>query len=139
LFIFWDSYDCELIPYPNAATTFEASRLNWNEVAETRHRQWLNIYQQLLQLRHQYIIPRLSAACNATADYEILEDRGLQVCWKFPDSTALILVANLGIESLSIPEVPDAPIIYASGEVDIDSLQNNGTLPNWSVVWFLKS
>jgi maltooligosyltrehalose trehalohydrolase len=136
---FGDPVDCQRIPDPNAASTFEASRLDWNRVDEMPHREWLAMYQHLLRLRREYIVPRLSGACNIKADSHVVSHRGLRACWRFPDSSELTLLANLGNESPSIPDVPRVPIIYASSEVGADSLNRNGLLPAWSVMWFLQS
>src|ERR1700723_3249814 len=42
------------IPDPNVASTFEASRLDWGDLTEPRHREWLRFYRQLLKLRWQH-------------------------------------------------------------------------------------
>jgi 1,4-alpha-glucan branching enzyme len=134
---FNDPADRERIPDPNAATTFESSRLNWNVITQPRHSEWLGLYRQLLKLRRDRILPLLSTACRIKADYEVRGDRGLTARWKFSD-TQIILVANLGSQSLSVLDLPDKPIIYASKHVSVDALQQ-GILPAWSVVWFQES
>jgi maltooligosyltrehalose trehalohydrolase len=128
----------ERIPDPNADATFEASRLDWNVTGQEPHRDWLGLYRELLKLRREHIVPLLSSACRLKAGYEIHQDRGLTARWTFPDHSELTLAANLGKESLALPGIPAAPIIYRSKEVSSDEL-NQGTLPAWSVVWFLKS
>ncbi|HWY21331.1 MAG TPA: malto-oligosyltrehalose trehalohydrolase [Candidatus Acidoferrum sp.] len=126
------------IPDPNAATTLEASRLDWCVVERPRHREWLRFYRQLLKLRCQHIVPRLSAGCSLKADYEILEDRGLTTRWGLGDASKLTLFANLGTEPLSRLTFPTAQIIYATDELSTDALKQ-GTLPAWSAAWFLES
>ena len=126
------------IPNPNAVTTFEASRLDWNDLAQPRHRDWLRFYRQLLQLRCQHIVCHLSEACALEAHYEVHGDRGLTARWNFPDGTRLDLSANLSSASLSGFERPTSQMIYASDEVSEDALKR-GTLPAWSVAWFLES
>jgi malto-oligosyltrehalose trehalohydrolase len=135
---FTDPADRERIPDPNAVTTFEASRLNWNVITQPRHREWLGLYRQLLKLRRDRILPLLSTACRVQADYEVRGNRGLTARWKFSDNSQLTLVANLRSESLSLLDVPDKPILYANNQVSIDALQQ-GILPAWSVVWFQES
>jgi maltooligosyltrehalose trehalohydrolase len=135
---FNDAADRERIPDPNAVTTFEASRLNWDVIAQPRHQQWLGFYQQLLTLRREHIVPRLSSTCRLQANYESHGNCGLTVHWKFADNAALTVLANLGPESSSPFTPPQAPMIYASDEVSPDALKR-GTLPAWSVVWFLQS
>jgi 1,4-alpha-glucan branching enzyme len=135
---FSDPFEREQIPDPAAAKTFEASRINWNELKEARHQDWLRFYRNLLKLRCQYIVPRLSDGCAVKGDYEIHGERGLTARWKFPDKSKLILMANLGTDSLPGLAAPDSQIIYASEGVT-DSAIKAGALPPWSVVWFLRS
>ena len=128
----------ERIPDPNAATTFAASRLNWSVVAQPQHKEWLGFYRQLLKLRSEYIVPRLSNACRIEAGYEVHGDRGLSARWRFRDNSELTLLANLGTVPLSGLKSSASHIIYANAEASVDALQP-GTLPAWSVVWFLES
>jgi maltooligosyltrehalose trehalohydrolase len=128
----------ERIPDPSAATTFEASRLDWSVTAQPRHREWLGLYRRLLKLRSEHITPRLSAACSCKADYETHGDRGLIARWRFPDNSKLTLLANLGIAPLSGLSPPGTRIIYSSEDLTADPLQPE-TLPAWSVLWCLES
>ena len=127
----------EEIPDPNAPATFAASRLDWGSIEQQHHREWLRFYRQLLKLRCQHIVPRLSAECGFKADCKIHGDQGLTARWEFPDSSKLILLANLGTEPLSGVAPVSAPIVYATDEVSADALKQ-GTLPAWSVMWFLE-
>jgi len=130
----------EEIPDPNAAETFEASRLNWDAIAQPKHREWLRLYRQLLRLRRQHIVSRLSTetdACAIKARYNTHADHGLTAEWHFSDRSKLTLIANLGASLLSGLTSPATNMIYASEEVKADTLQR-GTLPPWSVVWFLE-
>jgi 1,4-alpha-glucan branching enzyme len=128
----------EGIPDPNAATTFKASKLDWHDLAHPRHQKWFSFYQTLLKLRSRYIVPRLSGSCAIKAHYEVQGDRGLKVRWEFPDHSKLTLLTNFGTHVISGIEPPNAPVIYASDEVT-DGLLKEGTLPPWSVVWYLES
>jgi maltooligosyltrehalose trehalohydrolase len=126
------------IPDPNARKTFEASRLDWSKLAQPHHREWLELYRQLLTLRCQHIVPRLSEACATKGSYQVHADRGLRVRWDFPDGSKLNLLANLGAASLSGLAPSDSHVIYSSeGVTDIDL--KRGTLPPWSVVWSLEA
>jgi malto-oligosyltrehalose trehalohydrolase len=128
----------EGIPDPNAATTFKASKLDWHDLAHSRHQKWLSFYRTLLALRSQHIIPRLSGSCAIKANYEVQENHGLTVHWQFPDNSKLTLLANLSAEMVSGINLPNGQVIYASEEVTNDSLKK-GTLPPWAVVWSLES
>jgi len=135
---FRDPAEREPIPDPSSVTTFEASRLDWDVVVQPRYRDWLRFYRELLKLRCRHVTPRLSAACAVKSDYKVHGDRGLTVHWVFPDRSKLILLANLGTVPLSGLTPPASEIIYSSEEVSADALRR-GTLPAWSVVWFLES
>lgn len=126
------------IPDPKAESTFEASCLDWNDLEQPRHQDWLLFYRQLLKLRQEHIFSRLSSACKIEASYTAREDLGLTAEWKFGDGSKLALLANLGAVPLSAATAPTGPIIYASKGVREDEV-NQGSLPAWSVVWFLKS
>jgi 1,4-alpha-glucan branching enzyme len=128
----------EQIPDPNAATTFETSRLNWNAMAQPEQQEWIRLHRRLMQIRRQHIAPRLAAGCALKASYEIHGDRGLKARWGFSDNSELILLANLGNTPMpgSIPHA--ARIIYANEEVSVEG-RKQGTLPAWSVVWCLES
>ena len=126
------------IPDPNAPETFKRSQLNWGDLTQPRHGEWLHFYRQLLRLRCRHIVPRLSDACAIKAKCEVHGGRGLSAQWEFQDHSKLALLANLGPEPLSGLTPPASRIIYSSEEVhDIDVRQ--GTLPAWSVVWLLEA
>jgi 1,4-alpha-glucan branching enzyme/maltooligosyltrehalose trehalohydrolase len=128
----------EGIPDPNDITTFEISRLDWEVVTQAAHQEWLCLYRNLLALRSRHIVPHLSNGCDISASYKTRGDRGLTATWIFSDYGELTLLANLGADPVSGFVSPDSQIIYASEEVRENELQR-GTLPAWSVVWFLKS
>lgn len=126
------------IPDPAASTTFQASRLDWDDLAQPQHRDCLRFYRQLLKPRCQHIVCYLSDVCAIKARHEVHGDRGLTARWDFPDGAKLDLLANLGSTSLTGFATPTSQVIYASEEVNADALKR-GTLPAWSVEWFLES
>ena len=126
------------IPDPNVAQTFEASRLDWNELFQLPHQNWLGLYRELLQCRRQHIVPHLSRGCAIKAKHEVLDGSGLVVQWEFPDRLILVLIANLGAAQLSGFSSPSSQIIYKSESLEEDDVMR-GTLPAWSVVWFSQS
>ncbi len=127
------------IPDPNTVKTFDRSRLNWDDLAQPHHQEWLHFYQRLLKLRCQYIVPRLSDACAIKATCEVHGDHRLSAHWDFPDRSKLSLLANLGPDFVSgLTSVPSSRIIFSSEGVN-ETHMKRGTLPAWSVVWFLES
>jgi malto-oligosyltrehalose trehalohydrolase len=134
---FSDPAERERIPDPGAATTFEASRLNWSEVSEPPHEQWLQFYRRLLKLRFEHIVPRLSAGCRLEADSGVHGERGLSARWKFADHSELTLLANLGTAPLSGLTSSASHVLYSSAELSAED-RRRGALPAWSVEWGLK-
>jgi len=126
------------IPDPNAARTFEASRLDWDVITQPQHREWLRFYRQLLRLRCQHIVSRLSAGCVIKGECGVHANHGLTADWQFSDGSKLTLLANLGTAFVAGFTSPAAQMIYASEKVSADTLQR-GTLPPWSVMWLLES
>jgi 1,4-alpha-glucan branching enzyme len=136
---FNDPAQRERIPDPNALSTFDDSRLKWDVLEQSSHQDWLRFYRNLLRLRCQHIVPRLLTGSVVDADYELHGDRSLTVRWRFPNrAEELILTANLGNDSLVVSLPPASTVIFATEEVSVDAILQ-GTLPPWSVVWFLKS
>jgi maltooligosyltrehalose trehalohydrolase len=125
------------IPDPNAVATFQTSRVDWNDLTQPHHHDWLLFYRQLLKLRCQHIVRHLTDACAIQARYEVLENRGLTAHWDFPDGAKLDLLANLSADSRTGFTPPTSQLIYASEEVNTDAVKR-GTLPPWSVAWFLE-
>jgi maltooligosyltrehalose trehalohydrolase len=125
------------IPDPNAATTFEASRLDWRDLTQPSHREWLRLYRQLLKLRCQHIVSRLSDPCAIKAHYHVHQGRGLSAHWDFRDGSKLDLLANFGADSLTGLAPPASEMIYASEDISEAALKQ-GALPAWFAAWFLK-
>lgn len=134
------------IPDPNAPQTFESSRLSWSDLTQPKNREWLKFYRELLRLRCQHVVPRLSQACEIRANYALKEDRGLAASWRFADGAELRLLANVGGKELAFnggddPEfiqTPQSRLIYSTHEIN-DSELNHGALPPWFVAWALQS
>jgi maltooligosyltrehalose trehalohydrolase len=135
---FSDSAEREQIPDPSDPETFDASKLNWSDLQQPGHEAWLRFYRKLIALRREHIVAHLATGCAVNADYKVHGDCGLTARWKFSDGSELILMANLGTDSLSGLIPPASQVIYASEQVNGDALKR-GTLPAWSVAWFLES
>jgi maltooligosyltrehalose trehalohydrolase len=126
------------IPDPTARETFLSSKLEWNDLDNSRQQDWLQLYRKLIALRRQHIVPHLAQACSLKAEYSAESERALSVRWHFADNSELSLWANLGPAPFSAA-LAFAPqnLIYSS-EVNPNSSQPF-TLPPWSVFWFLQS
>ncbi len=135
------------IPDPSASSTFERSKLNWQELAEPAHAEWLAFYRELLALRAREIVPRLALIENGHGkahNYEVFETSGIQVRWRLSGGQSLLLTANLGGQPLTAP----APIthnlkserlklVYSNRHGKAGSPQDLeiSQLAAWSVIW----
>jgi maltooligosyltrehalose trehalohydrolase len=90
----------ERIPDPQAASTFEASKLRWNEQQEPNHARVLALYRQLLALRRKH---------DALADSNELEGEAVA-----PDSNTLVIHRSNDNESFWI-----VARLTSGGEVDL--------------------
>jgi maltooligosyltrehalose trehalohydrolase len=126
------------IPDPNAPSTFDASRLEWDDLTQPPHREWLRFYRELLKVRYQHIVPHLSDPCPTKAHYEIHQGCGLSARWDFRDGSKLDLLANLGAGSLTVVTPPTSQMIYSIEDISEAALEQ-GALPAWFVAWFLES
>ena len=123
-----------LIPDPNAATTFDSARLDWEAQNSPEHAEWLALYRRLLALREREIAPRLRAAsagtCLASADGL------LAVRWTLGDGSRLHLTANLQDAARTRVELPVGRLLYTTSE-NLGTALTGSALPAWTVVWTL--
>lgn len=147
------------IPDPNAAATFEASRLDWASRSAPAHARMLALYRELLALRHAEIVPRLAGAPGGAARHRRMGARGLEVRWTLGDGSVLTLLANLGDAPLAGAGTPSgegpsmrllwrtAPVPNAPGDALGDALgdapsdaggEARHDLPPWTVSWWLE-
>lgn len=125
------------IPDPNALSTFESSRLDWNSLGQAKHQSWLHFYRELLQLRRREIVPRMAEIKNSAATFEIMGTGGLFAHWELRTGEELRLVANLSDQALSNPAKPAGRLLYASDQ-RMNAIRPGGILPAWFAAWLLK-
>jgi maltooligosyltrehalose trehalohydrolase len=106
------------IPDPQAASTFEKSKLVWSERETGRHAEMLALYRALLRLRRED--PVLSKTGRESMHAEA---RGALLVVK---RATRVLLANLGREYAEAPVV--GPVLLASQGVELP------VLPPWSAV-----
>jgi len=128
---FKDANLLERIPDPQARTTFVASKLDWEAIATKDHGEWLTIYRQILNVRKEIIIPRLSRF-QTGGHYEIVAGAGLVVHWETSAHEHLRLHANFSPTPLNgFPSVRGREF-WKVGHVSVD-----GTLGAFSLSWSL--
>ncbi|MEO6353780.1 MAG: malto-oligosyltrehalose trehalohydrolase [Burkholderiaceae bacterium] len=128
------------IPDPCDLATFKRSKLDWNCIATSPHDAWLAHYCNLLALRREFIMPRLSGTSGGQAQYQIVGASGLVLCWRLGNDSVLSLVANLGAQELPGIRRPSGELFYATDAFVIAGLAGEQLLqplPPWSIAWFL--
>ncbi len=132
---FRDPKNRERIPDPNALSTFEASKLDWSETAQSPHRERLALTTRLLAIRAREIVPRLAGVEGQAGTVLAAEHGGLAVVWRLGDGGDLAMMASLGDEAWNVPEGAhtEGRLIYESAD-GCDAALEAGKLPPWSVV-----
>jgi malto-oligosyltrehalose trehalohydrolase len=118
------------IPDPNAASTFEAARLRWEEAERPPQATRLALVRDLLAKRRRLIAPLLPEIGGNAGEARRIGDRGLLAEWRLTDGRWLVLQANLGPE-------PEAGFVPARGrrlhpDAAIADLAA-GRLPPWAL------
>lgn len=114
---FADEHRRETIPDPNDPKTFEVSRpaldaLQLETDKGLDHQSWMALYQQLLTLRHEAIVPRLPGAHALGA--EVLGDAAVSARWRMGDGSVLRIDLNLGADPVAAPAWDNATLLFAS-------------------------
>jgi maltooligosyltrehalose trehalohydrolase len=118
------------IPDANGEASFLASRLDWDETGRAGHREWLELYRDLLALRRRVIVPRLASA-SAGGRYEREDTGGLRVDWPL-GAERLTLLANFSAAAWRPARAATGTTIYASSPA-----AQPDALPAWEAVWLL--
>ncbi|MBS1188594.1 MAG: malto-oligosyltrehalose trehalohydrolase [Rhodocyclaceae bacterium] len=124
------------IPDPNAESTFRASVLDWDILAEPPHARCLALYRELLALRREWIVPRLAGMGGGQGRFRVVGAMALAVSWRLGDGSRLALLANLGAQPAGEVAVPSGQILYRSDNFQATDFQA-GRLPPWSAAWLL--
>lgn len=118
------------IPDPNAAGTFMAAKLRWDDAVSPAGRAWRDWYRRILAVRHAEIVPLLDAIGGHAGGYEVLGAGILRVWWVLADGRALHLAANLA-DAVHPLARPDGRLLWVEGDAGEEH-----TGP-WSIVWTL--
>ena len=101
------------IPDPNAAATFSACKLRWDEISRSPHSEWLALHRELLALRQRVIVPRL-AGMRAGGDFRIEDGGVLRVQWTLGEGARLHMIANFAATESGAAAMPPGEIVYAN-------------------------
>jgi maltooligosyltrehalose trehalohydrolase len=105
----------EGIPDPQAASTFEGSRLNWEERSAPEHAASLALYSDLLRLRHGHA--SLGASESNTIDARAVGNDAIAFWREGPEERFLVVVRLSGAGAVSVEAAgPQAPQTVLSTE-----------------------
>jgi len=125
------------LPDPNDPATYDASRPNPGEDAQT----WMRDYAALLRLRARLIVPRLAGAASLGAC--AMGGHAVFARWELADGARLSVYANLGPRRQPVPAPllpgadPRAALLFESRPGGCDALARGG-LGGDTTVWLLE-
>jgi maltooligosyltrehalose trehalohydrolase len=100
--------------------------LDWNERDAPAARKRLALVRDLLNVRRQEIVPRLTGA--AFGEAHAGDNRLLTANWRMGDGTTLHLLANLSERAISLaPGAPAGTLIWGR--------ELGHSVPPWTVLW----
>lgn len=119
--------DTSVIPDPTEAKTFTDSRIDWSERSDAPHRAVLADTRNLLQIRHQSVVP-LTKTRYLGAKTTLPRPDIVDCTWTYAGGW-LRFVANVGSEDFTV-ERGSGQVIWSSG-------MGNGSivLPSWTGVF----
>jgi malto-oligosyltrehalose trehalohydrolase len=112
---FSDEAARDRIPDPTAITTFDMSKLDWQEPMLPEHALWLARYRALIKLRAHEIVPHLDRMAGFSGTYRLLGPREVSVEWRLGSGARLLLAANFSEHSVAPPDTAGGwRLLYAS-------------------------
>lgn len=120
------------IPDPNSYSTFAHSLLDYAVSNSGEHKEWLDFYRYLLELRRTEIVPRL--VNTHSAGVTIFADGALCASWIMNDDNVLRIYINLSSAPVeAIPAWSSARLIF-NHRVEESDFANNILPPNSAFV-----
>jgi maltooligosyltrehalose trehalohydrolase len=112
---FTDHQGSQTIPDPTEMETFNRSRLDWNEIAQSPHKEVLADTRRLLEVRRESIIPLIKTGFQG-ASYQEAQPGVLSVLWTF-DAGTLRFVANFGDAPADIESRTTGTVVWSSSDI----------------------
>jgi maltooligosyltrehalose trehalohydrolase len=103
------------IPDPNAESSFDVSKLCWDERDLPPQREQLDFVRTLLALRQRHLSPHLP---HMRAGRFEIADRVLRVSWQLPGDDSWCLLANFGGQAAYATAPAAARRVFSSGVLD---------------------
>jgi maltooligosyltrehalose trehalohydrolase len=85
----------EDMPDPLAPETFHCAHLDWSELEQAEHAEWLAWYRRILQVRREEIVPLLRSGTGKCGGYEVIGPGQFVATWTLATDAQLTLEANL--------------------------------------------
>ncbi len=123
---FQDAAQRERIPDPQAEETFASSKLDWDEISNPEHREWIEWYRRILARRRESIVPVIGRIHNG-GTFEILGDEAVLVRWRLEGGGELVLAANLSAVPVQELPSPEGELIW----------EEAGAAGAWTVRWWI--
>jgi maltooligosyltrehalose trehalohydrolase len=124
----------EGIPDPLAQATFESAKLDWAQLKEEVHAEWLEWYQRILEVRKRSVIPHIRDMKGYSGLFEVIGAGAVAVrFWNSDSSRQLVLAANLSDESRDGFPCPAGQVLWQAGPKRIGTIMRP-----WSVCWTLQ-
>lgn len=119
------------MPDPLEPGNLHCARLNWSEVEQGEHAEWLVWYQRILQVRREEIVPLLGTATGGCGEYRVLGPGRFVVTWTLAEAQ-LTLEANLcDVVGTGFPQ-RERRILWLEGTEG-----NQQRLGPWTVRWLI--
>jgi maltooligosyltrehalose trehalohydrolase len=131
-----DPKNSDRIPDPTSAATAESARLDWSKLTASKHEDWLDLYQRLLAIRNQDIVPLIPDIRFGTCS-KLESGAAFAVDWALADGSVLHLIANLADEPTRLVGRTAGRLIYAT-HPNIRATVTKNELAPWSVTWLLE-
>lgn len=128
---FEDPAQRDRIPDPQAESTFQSAKLNWNDLSESTSAEHLDWYRRMLGVRHDVMLPLFERLNDNRGHFDVKGPGALVVHWKLRGGE-LRLYANLCDQSK--PRFPNVEgrVLWQEGP----GVQDEVAQP-WSVIWSL--
>jgi maltooligosyltrehalose trehalohydrolase len=121
------------IPDPQAEETFLSGKLDWAQLHQEVHSDWLAWYKRILVARRGHIQPLLQNIGGFAGQYKVLQTGAVTVRWRVDDQRTLVLQANLSDNSVGGFEALPGQLIWKEGPE-----RSGDVMRPWSVVWSLQ-
>lgn len=125
--------DNKHIPDPNQHSTYARARPSLTPAANDAGRHaMLTLYEKLLHIRHQWIIPRLQGAHSLGA--QVLAQGAVAAQWRMADNSVLLIAINLSAQPAPHSLAPNSHRVFESQPNVASHLRSHHLLEPYSAL-----